>query len=161
VNVPDVSKSVIVPVSPAEAFRLLTEQPARWLPPAHTFTTDPVLIAMEPEVGGRFYERGADGTEITRGTILEWSPPHRLVMTWRIGPGWRPVLDDEQAPRIEFEFRPDAEAVAVAVATEVVATYTELDRAGQMAGPLRAAIEAGNPGESLQRYADLAAEYRA
>jgi uncharacterized protein YndB with AHSA1/START domain len=164
VNVPDVSRSVTVPVSPAEAFRLLAEQPARWLPPAHTFISDPVLIAMEPTTGGRFYERGTDGTEITRGTVLEWSPPHRLVVTWRIGPGWRPVFDDDQAPRIEFEFRPRADAVAGAdgaAVTEVVATYKELDRAGEMAAMLRAAIEAGDPGESLQRYADLAAAYRA
>jgi uncharacterized protein YndB with AHSA1/START domain len=158
-TVPDISKSVTVPVSAAEAFRILTEEPAGWLPPAHTFIKDPVLIAMEPAEGGRFYERAVDGTEITRGTILDWAPARRLVVTWRIGPGWRPVFDDEQAPRIEFEFRP-ADAVTEVgatgvVATEVVATYTELHRAGQMAVTLRTAIEAGNPGESLQRYADL------
>ena len=152
-NVPDISKSVVVPVSPAEAFRLLTEEPGRWLPPAHTFLKDPVLIAMEPMTGGRFYERDADGTEITRGTILDWAPPGRLLMTWRIGPGWRPVFDDEQATRIEFEFRP---AGAGQDATEVVATYSQLYRAGELATALRAAIAAGNPGESLQRYADLA-----
>jgi uncharacterized protein YndB with AHSA1/START domain len=154
VDVPDVSKSVVVPVPPEEAFRLLTEQPARWLPPAHTFIEDPVLIAMEPVSGGRFYERGADGTEITRGTILDWSPPLRLVVTWRIGPDWRPVFDDELAPRIHFEFRPTG------ASTEVVATYTDLRRTGEMAAALRAAIEAGNPGESLRRYAGLAAGLR-
>jgi uncharacterized protein YndB with AHSA1/START domain len=155
-NVPDVSKSVIVPVPPEEAFRLLTGEPGQWLPPAHSFLKDPVLIAMEPVAGGRFYERDADGTEITRGTILDWAPPGRLLITWRIGPGWRPVFDDEQAPRIEFEFRP---AEAGQGATEVVATYSELHRAGELATALRAAIEAGNPGESLQRYADLAARH--
>jgi len=148
---PGISKSVTVPVSPARAFRMLTEQPALWLPPAHTFLSDCVQIAMEPAVGGRFYEQGADGTQITRGTILVWEPPRRLVLTWRIGPGWRPVFDDEQAPRIAFDFRPSG------VATEVVATYTELHRAAEMAATLRAAIAAGNPGETLQRYADLVA----
>jgi deoxynogalonate / 12-deoxyaklanonic acid monooxygenase len=150
----DISKSVTVPVPQGEAFRLLTEQSGRWLPPAHTFLKDPVLIAMEPVAGGRFYERGADGTEITRGTILDWTPPRRLVVTWRIGPGWRPVFDDEQAARIEFEFRP---AGSHRDATEVVATYTQLHRTGEMAATLRAAIEAGDPGESLQRFADLTA----
>jgi uncharacterized protein YndB with AHSA1/START domain len=139
-DVPDVSKSVIVPVPPQEAFRLLTGQPGRWLPPAHTFISDPVLIAMEPMAGGRFFERGADGTEITRGTILTWEPPRRLVVTWRIGPGWRPVSDDEQAPRVEFEFR------QAGAATEVVATYSDLYRAGELAAALHAAIESGNPG---------------
>jgi uncharacterized protein YndB with AHSA1/START domain len=153
-DVPDVSKSVIVPVPAGEAFRLLTEQPGQWLPPAHTFLKDPVLIAMEPMTGGRFYERGADGAEITRGTILDWAPPRRLVVTWRIGPGWRPVFDDERAARIEFGFGP---AGARQDVTEVVATYTQLYRTGEMAATLRAAIEAGNPGESLQRFADLAA----
>ena len=154
----DISKSVTVPVPPEEAFRLFTEQPGQWLPPAHTFLRDPVLIAMEPMAGGRFYERGADGAEITRGTILDWAPPGRLVVTWRIGPGWRPVFDDERAARIEFEFRPAGPGED---ATEVVATYTQLHRTGEMAAPLRAAIEAGDPGESLQRFADLAAGHGA
>ena len=72
----DITRSVTVPVAVDEAFRLFTEQPGQWLPPAHTFIRDPVLIAMEPWAGGRFYERGADGTEITRGTILDWAPPN-------------------------------------------------------------------------------------
>jgi uncharacterized protein YndB with AHSA1/START domain len=158
----DITRSVTVPVAVDEAFRLFTEQPGQWLPPAHTFIRDPVLIAMEPWAGGRFYERGADGTEITRGTILDWAPPARLVVTWRVGASWRPVFDDEQASRIRAEFR-SASAGSGAVdsraagSTEVVLTYAELDRHGPFAAQLRAALEAGDPGESLQNYADLAA----
>jgi uncharacterized protein YndB with AHSA1/START domain len=168
----DIIKSVTVPVAVDEAFRLFTEQPGQWLPPAHTFIRDPVLIAMEPWAGGRFYERGADGTEITRGTILDWAPPARLVVTWRVGASWRPVFDDEQASRIRAEFRPASAGSGAAGSgaagsgaadpggagvTEVVLTYAELDRHGPFAAQLRAALEAGDPGESLQNYADLAA----
>jgi uncharacterized protein YndB with AHSA1/START domain len=145
----DPRKSVTVPVAAAEAFRIYTEYPAEWLPAEHTFIPNPRSIAMEPRAGGRFYERSADGTEVTRGTIVEWAPPHRLAVTWRIGPGWRPVFDDEHASVIVVEFIP-----AGPDATEVTAIYTHLDRHGELAGMLRAAIETG---DTLDRYADVVA----
>ena len=147
----DPRKSVTVPVAAAEAFRIYTECPAEWLPAEHTFIPNPQSIAMEPRAGGRFYERGEDGAEITRGTIVEWAPPHRLAVTWRIGPGWRPVFDDEHASVIVVEFIP-----AGPDTTEVTATYMHLDRHGELAGMLRAAIETG---DTLDRYADVAARH--
>jgi uncharacterized protein YndB with AHSA1/START domain len=152
----DPRKSVTVPVPAAEAFRIYTECPAEWLPAEHTFTQSPQSITMEPRAGGRFYERGADGTEITRGTIVEWAPPRRLAVTWRIGPGWRPVFDDEHASVILVEFTP-----AGPDATEVTATYTHLDRHGELAGMLRAAIENPGSGDTLLRYADVVARHAA
>jgi uncharacterized protein YndB with AHSA1/START domain len=113
-------------------------------------------ITIEPRAGGRFYERAADGTEATRGTIVEWAPPHRLAVTWRIGPGWRPVPDDEHASVIVIEFTP-----AGPDATEVTATYTHLDRHGEMAGMLRAAIENPGSGNTLERYADVVTRHAA
>jgi hypothetical protein len=86
-EVPDVRKSIRVPAPADEAFRIFTERPIEWLPAGHTFIKNPQSITMEPRTGGRYYERGADGTEVTRGTIVDWAPPHRLVVTWRIGPG--------------------------------------------------------------------------
>jgi uncharacterized protein YndB with AHSA1/START domain len=152
----DVRKAVTVPVTAAEAFAIYTERPAEWLPPEHTFIAGPVSIAMEPWAGGRFYERGADGTEITRGTIVEWAPPGRLAVTWRIGPGWRPVPDDEHASVIVVDFRPAGPA-----ATEVMLTYTHLDRHGELAGSLRAAIRQPGSGDTLQRYSDVVARHAA
>jgi uncharacterized protein YndB with AHSA1/START domain len=83
--------SVTVPAPPAEAFWVYAERQIEWQPPGHLTVKDPESVTLEPWVGGRYYERGADGTEIVRGTVAEWDPPRRLAVTWRIGPGWRPA----------------------------------------------------------------------
>jgi uncharacterized protein YndB with AHSA1/START domain len=152
----DVRKSIRVPAPVDEAFTVFTQRPIEWLPAGHTFIKNPQSVTMEPRAGGRFYERGADGAEVTRGTILEWAPPNGLVVTWRIGPGWRPMLDDEQASCIEVEF-----AAAGPDATDVVLTYTQLHRHGEMATVIRSAIAAPGPGETLERYAEAVARHTA
>lgn len=151
----DVSKSVTVPAAPADAFRIYAERPGEWLPPEHTFIRSPQSVVMEPRAGGRFYERGADGTEVTRGTITEWDPPSRLAVTWRIGPGWQPLPDDSCASVIVVEFRP-----AGPDATEVTVTYIHLERHGEMAAVIRSAID--DPGAStLVRYAEVVKRHTA
>jgi uncharacterized protein YndB with AHSA1/START domain len=112
-------------------------------------------VLLQPFVGGRFYERGADGTEMTRGTVTEWEPPRRLAVTWRIGPGWRPVFDDEHASVIIVEFIPSGTD-----ATEMVLTYTHLERHGEeMAQLLRSALETSSPDDTLHRYAQAVARH--
>jgi len=76
-----------VPLAPARAWDLLTARVAEWWPlRTHSVAGDEAtLCAMEPRAGGRFFERAADGTESTWGTILEWDPPTRLAMTWHPG----------------------------------------------------------------------------
>lgn len=151
----DVSKSVTVPVSAGVAFRIYTERPREWLPPEHTFIQNPESITFEQRAGGRFYERGADGSEITRGTITEWDPPGRLAVTWRIGPNWRPVFDDSHASVIVAEFIP-----AGADSTEVTLTYTHLERHGEMAGVIRSAVSGPGP-DTLDRYAEVVKRHAA
>jgi uncharacterized protein YndB with AHSA1/START domain len=140
--------SVTVPTAPAEAFRIYTERQIEWQPPGHLTVKESESITMEPRVGGRFYERGADGTEVVRGTVTEWEPPSRVAVTWRIGPGWRPAPDDENASVIVVEFNP-----AGPDSTEVVFTYTHLERHGEMASVLRAAIANPGPDSAVERYA--------
>lgn len=141
--------SVTVPAPPAEAFLIYTERQLEWQPPGHLTVKDPVSITMEPRVGGRFYERGADGTEVVRGTVTEWEPPARLAVTWRIGPGWQPAPDDENASVIVVEF-----VAAGPDSTEVVFTYKHLERHGELAPVLRAAIADPGPGGAVERYAE-------
>ena len=96
---------------------------------------------MEPRAGGRFYERGADGTEVTRGTIVEWAPPGRIAVTWRIGPG----LAARARRRARQRHRGRVHRPAGPDSTEVVFTYTHLDRHGEMASVIRAAIASPGP----------------
>lgn len=151
-DVSDVRKTITVPAPAGEAFRIYVEQALEWIPAGHSFLRDPQFMAMEPWAGGRFYERGADGAEITRGTILDWSPPHRLVVTWRIGPDWQPVFDDERASVIEVDFIPAGSDV-----TEVALTYTQLHRHGEMAAVIRSVLAGPGPGPTLVQYAEVVA----
>jgi uncharacterized protein YndB with AHSA1/START domain len=148
--------SVIVPVPPAEAFRIYTDEQLEWQPPQHLTVRDPEAVIIEPGVGGRFYERGADGTEVVRGTILEWAPPERLAVTWRIGPDWRPAPNDDHASVIVVEFNPDGPD-----STEVVFTYTHLERHGDMAPMLRGSISNPGPGNAVERYAEAVKRHAA
>lgn len=78
--VPPIVKSVTVCAAPARAFALFAERFARWWPLARVHTgPDPVDCAIEPRVGGRVFERAADGRETLWGTVLAYDPPHRLA----------------------------------------------------------------------------------
>jgi uncharacterized protein YndB with AHSA1/START domain len=149
---PDVSKSVTVQVPVETAFRIFTERPADWLPPGHAFLPEPRTITIDPYAGGLFAERGPGGAEAVHGTVVEWAPPHRLVMTWRMGPNWRPTPDDTMASRIELAFTPAGPG-----ATEVVLTHAGLDRHGDLAPRLHAALDGPSPGETLGNYATTVA----
>ena len=58
-----------VDCTPEDAFDVWTHRFSLWWPADHTVTGDPALVALEPRLGGRIYERGADGTEHEWGEI--------------------------------------------------------------------------------------------
>ena len=87
--------------------------------------------------------------------MLAWAPPGRLVVTWRIGPGWQPLPDDERASQIEAEF-----TAAGPDRTEVTLTYRQLRRHGEFGQQVWQAVASASLGESLQRYADVVARHR-
>lgn len=74
--------TVNLPVS--HAFDFFTGFMNRWWPNEYYIgQADMVDTVLEPRVGGRWYERGADGSECDWGRVLVWEPPHRLVLTGR------------------------------------------------------------------------------
>jgi len=85
--VPPVEKSVHVPCAPDRAFRAFTAEIGQWWPlSTHSVAQGQARgVTIEPRVGGRVFEIDAAGGESEWGTVLEWAPPHRFVMTWHPG----------------------------------------------------------------------------
>ncbi len=76
--------TIDVDCAPEHAFAVWTERFSLWWPADHTVTGDPDLVALEPRLGGRIYERGPDGTEHDWGEVTVWEPPQRLGYLWHL-----------------------------------------------------------------------------
>jgi uncharacterized protein YndB with AHSA1/START domain len=107
-TVPDINGTVTVAVPVEQAFRIFTESFTTWWPADyHIGGADLAEAIIEPEVGGRWYERGVDGSECDWGRVLTWEPPSRLVVTWQINGHWQYDPDPAHASEIEVRFTPD------------------------------------------------------
>lgn len=109
-----IRKSITVGASPERAFETFTAGISTWWPFAtHSIGGERTEAAVvEGHVGGRVYERMADGTEADWADILAWEPPHRLVLRWRVNPNSphtevevRFAADGDGATRVALEHR--------------------------------------------------------
>jgi len=98
--------TVRLPLS--RAFDFFTGSMSRWWPSEyHLGEADMVDTVLEPAVGGRWFERDADGNECDWGRVLVWEPPTRLVVTWQINGHWQYDDNPEHASEIEVRFEAD------------------------------------------------------
>jgi hypothetical protein len=74
-DVPDVRKTITVPVPVGEAFRIFVERPIEWIPAGHSFLNDPQSMATEPRAGGRFYGCGGNHSTMVPRVISAPSRP--------------------------------------------------------------------------------------
>ena len=114
-----VKKTVLVAASQAIAFEVFTARLADWwpMPSHHIGQAECVDVVVEPRVGGRWFERGSDGSECDWGRVLNWEPPSRVVLAWQLGANWafdpslltevevRFVAVDDRQTRVELEHR--------------------------------------------------------
>lgn len=105
-------KSVAVPTSQPEAFRIFTEGIGRWWPLSKFSVSigkskTAKTCAIEPFVGGELYEIDEDGTRCPWGRVVVWNPPALLAFTWH--PGSDPAL----AQDIEVRFVGDGKGTRV------------------------------------------------
>ena len=103
-----IRKTVTVECAVEEAFRVFTADALSWWPvETHSIHEAVDEIVFEPKVGGAVYEIGTNGERGHWATILEWEPPHRLVLAWN-------VLEREgDLTEVEVRFLPEGEATRV------------------------------------------------
>ena len=71
--------------SAEHAFAVWTAKVSMWWPADHTVSGEPDEVVIQPLVGGRIYERTAEGLELDWGEVTLWDPPRRLGYLWHIG----------------------------------------------------------------------------
>jgi len=116
--------TVDVPVE--HAFRVFTERFDEIKPRTHNLLAVPIeRTVLEPRAGGTVYDLGVDGTRCTWARVLRYEPPHRLVISWDIGPHWQVETDPDRCSEVEIQF------TAVAPErTRVELNHRHLDRHG-------------------------------
>lgn len=156
-----VRKTVTVEAPIERAFMVYTEMCGTWSPPDHHLgPADLADVVIEPEVGGRWYEKGVDGSECDWGTVLAWDPPNHLALTWQINAldgsegGWSYDPDPDRASRIEVHFVAEGPAI-----TRVELEHSQIERHGPSWELISTGVASSDGWElSLNRYAEAVAK---
>lgn len=112
-TLPAATAEVLVDASPADAFRIFTDEIGLWWRRGTPYWNDAergLSIRIEAGVGGRFIEvydlDTGDGLEV--GRVTAWEPGHRFAMTWT-QVGWPEGVSTD----IEITFEPAGERTLV------------------------------------------------
>jgi uncharacterized protein YndB with AHSA1/START domain len=99
-----IRKSVWVARPPEVSFKLFCEDIGQWWPGG--FGGQDSRICLEGQLGGRFYERRADGSEYEIGRLTSYDPPSTVAFTWR-APSW------DVTTQVKIRFTPEADGTRV------------------------------------------------
>jgi uncharacterized protein YndB with AHSA1/START domain len=149
-----VQKTIDVDAAQEVAWRVFTEKMGTWWPLAYykIGKANALDAVIEPRVGGRWYERGDDGSTCQWGSVLAWEPPSRLVLSWDISADWHydPTLNTE----IEVQFNAEGSD-----RTRVELEHRHLDRYGARRDEMRRIFDSeGDWGKFLELFARAASE---
>jgi uncharacterized protein YndB with AHSA1/START domain len=154
IEIAAVRKTVVVEADPQRAFAVFTAGIDRWWPKSHGIGATPVKESiLEPFVGGRWYARHEDGTDVVVGHVRVWQPAERLVVSWEISADWKP--DPRPALTSEVEVRFIGEAGG---RTRVELEHRNFERMGAAGGDkMRKDVDGGWP-TLLELFAQQAAK---
>lgn len=131
-----VRRVINVKAPPDVAWRVFTEKMGTWWPLGrYKIGKVPAVDAvLEFRVGGRWYERGEDGSTCDWGRVLAWEPPSRLVLSWDIDANWQ--FDPKLNTEVEVRFVPEGKD-----GTRVELEHRKLDRYGARRDEMRAIFD--------------------
>ena len=147
--------TVQVKAPPNRAFDLFATRMGDWWPKGKTIGKEPhAAIVIEPNAGGRWFERDAGGNETQWGKVLAWEPPSRLLLGWQITTQWG--YDANLLTELELTFAP-----ADGGGTLVRLEHRNLERFGTDAERFANQIRSGWPGmiAAFTRLADADAAH--
>ena len=103
-----INQSVLLPLAPAQAFDLFTQQISLWWPPdrRHLNEANSELFLL---ADGRFYERASNGTELDLGRVRLWELPRRIVLDFYMG------TDAAHPTEVEIRFDPEGDGTRVSL----------------------------------------------
>jgi uncharacterized protein YndB with AHSA1/START domain len=104
-QIPPLTGTITVDAPIDKAFDIFVRSMNAWWPHQyHIGQAEVAEVVLEPKAGGRWYERGVDGTECDWGRVLAYEPPGRLLFTWQINGQWQFDPDPRHASEIEVRF---------------------------------------------------------
>lgn len=130
-----VHKTTTVDVGQQRAFDVWVHRFDSWWSRSHHIgQVDMAEAVLEPKVGGRWYEKGVDGSECEWGKVLVYEPPRRIVLAWQINGSWQ--YDPDLVTELEVRF-----LSVDAGRTRVELEHRNLDRFGESAASIRTALD--------------------
>jgi len=144
-----VRKTIIVKAGVDRSFKVFTNRIGSWWPRSKSVGVSPQAdVIIESRPGGRWYERGEDGSESEWGKVLHWEPPSRLVLAWQIDGSWK--YNPACITEVEINF-----TALGAKETRVDFEHRHLERLGDNAAAIRDMLNSGWVG-ILDLYGNLA-----
>jgi uncharacterized protein YndB with AHSA1/START domain len=99
-------KQIEVDSSPERAFDIFAAHMGQWWHKGHSIArgTSQKDVIVERRAGGRWYELGADGSEHQWGEVIEYDPPRRLLLAWRLNREF--IFDPDLHTEVDVRFEP-------------------------------------------------------
>jgi uncharacterized protein YndB with AHSA1/START domain len=91
-EVEPIRQTITVRIDPERAFDLFTVHMGSWWPVdeysrvVNEFAGEAIKVArleFQARMGGSILEHTSDGRILPWGEVIDWDPPHRVVMAWR------------------------------------------------------------------------------